>query len=67
MFKARLATPAAKPYVENLYFTLLFVLRAVTKVSQGLMLQGQADGVLLLMSWDEYSLSNVYAVMLWAD
>lgn len=31
-FKARFATPAAKPFVENLYFTLLFVLRAVTKV-----------------------------------
>lgn len=32
MFKARLATPAARSHLENLYFTLLFVLRAVTKV-----------------------------------
>lgn len=32
MFKARLAAPFAKPFVENLYFTLLFVVRAVTKV-----------------------------------
>ncbi len=31
-FKARFASPSSKPHLENLYFTLLFVLRAVTKV-----------------------------------
>lgn len=32
-FKARFASPAAKPYLENLYFAYLFVLRAVMKVT----------------------------------
>jgi len=32
-FKARFTGPAAKPYIENLYFTFLFTLRAAMKVS----------------------------------
>jgi hypothetical protein len=31
-FKARFASPASRPYVENLFFTLLFVMRAAQKV-----------------------------------
>jgi len=35
-FKARFASPASRPFVENLYFSLLFVLRAVTKANAAL-------------------------------
>ncbi len=33
MFKWRFANPEARPYVENLYFAYLFVLRAVIKAA----------------------------------
>lgn len=33
MFKWRFANPEARPYVENLYFAYLFVLRAVVKAA----------------------------------
>ncbi|KAF5834410.1 endoplasmic reticulum oxidoreductin 1 [Dunaliella salina] len=44
MFKARFGHPAAKSFVENLYFTLLFVLRAVTKAGPALSTFGYNTG-----------------------
>ena len=35
-FKARFTGPASRPYIENLYFTFLFLLRAIMKAEPAL-------------------------------